>query len=199
MWSDMMMIKLVLASASPRRRMLLNQIGLNFQVQPSHCEEMITSLKPEEAVRELAELKALNVAGSIKGDAVIIGADTVVACGGIILGKPKDALDAKRMLTYLSGKNHQVHTGVCVLISQEDKSVKHVFDDVTDVRMYDLTKEEILWYIESGEPMDKAGAYGIQGLGSVLIKEIHGDYNTVVGLPLARLYRTLKPYLSEGS
>ena len=101
------------------------------------------------------------------------------------------------MLTNLSGKTHQVYTGVCVLVSRGDELIKHVFADVTDVRMYDLTQKEILWYVESEEPMDKAGAYGIQGLGSVLVKEIHGDYNTVVGMPLARLYRTLKPYLSE--
>jgi len=197
MWSDTMKNNLVLASASPRRSMLLKQIGLNFQVRPSVCEEIITRTKPDEVVKELAEQKALDVADSIEGDAIIIGADTVVANDGILLGKPKDIADAKRMLTNLSGKTHQVYTGVCVLVSRGDELIKHVFADVTDVRMYDLTQKEILWYIESEEPMDKAGAYGIQGLGSVLVKEIHGDYNTVVGMPLARLYRTLKPYLSE--
>lgn len=190
------MKKVVLASASPRRRALLEQAGLDFIVCPSKIEEVITKSEPSEIVMALASDKANDVAASAPDGTVILGADTVVVKNGCILGKPKDDSDAKRMLSMLSGKTHQVYTGVCMIAKNDGNYHTVTFFDKTDVKMYDLSEQQIDWYIASKEPADKAGAYGIQGLGAVFIEAIHGDYNNVVGLPLAKVWQSLY-HLSE--
>lgn len=199
------MSQIILASASPRRKELLEQIGLEFEICPAKGEELITKSIPEEVVMELSKQKAEEVASMICsfGDAhqdittptdhLVIGADTVVACDGEILGKPKDENDAKRMLKKLSGKTHSVYTGVTLcLIDKSGRAGELVFYEKTDVGMYDISKEEIERYVATGEPMDKAGSYAIQGNGSIFIKEIIGDYHNVVGLPIGRIYQELK-------
>lgn len=180
------MKKIILASGSPRRRELLEQIGVKFEIHKAEGEEKITSSIPEEAVKELSLQKAKEVSGKYDGD-VIIGADTVVAVDGQILGKPADRADAVRMLRLLQGKEHQVITGVTVILKESGKTVN--FAEVTKVHVFPMTEEQIEQYIETGEPMDKAGAYGIQGKFAVYVSGIEGDYNNVVGLPVGRLYQ----------
>lgn len=177
--------KIILASASPRRKELLSQIGVTFEIIKAEKEEHITSSIPTEVVKELSMQKAKEVAAKCDGS-IIIGADTIVAMEGQILGKPKDRADAMRMLRLLQGKKHQVITGVTVLLgSTKTRS----FAEVTDVSLYPMTDAQIERYIATGEPMDKAGAYGIQGRFAAYVRGIEGDYNNVVGLPIGRLYQ----------
>lgn len=190
-------MKIYLASASPRRKELLKQVGLSFKTVPSTVEEKITKSEPNEVVEELSYQKAVDVCAKLTGenkeDFVVIGADTVVACWGEILGKPKDKEDAVRMLGKLQGGSHQVYTGVTLAWKYKDMSAMYAtFNECTDVTMYSMTEEEIRRYVDSGEPMDKAGAYAIQGLCAAYIQGICGDYNNVVGLPVARVYQELK-------
>ncbi|MCI8822837.1 MAG: septum formation inhibitor Maf [Lachnospiraceae bacterium] len=180
------MKKIVLASGSPRRSELLEQIGVVFEVHKAEGEEVITSTVPSEAVKELALQKAEEVAEKWQGD-VIIGADTVVAAEGQILGKPENREDALRMLRLLSGKEHEVITGVAVILRESGKLVH--FAETTKVRVYPMTGAQMERYADSGEPADKAGAYGIQGKFAAYVAGIEGDYNNVVGLPVGRLYQ----------
>ena len=199
------MSQMILASASPRRKELLEQIGAEFVICPAKGEEVITETDPSAVVMELSRQKAEEVAYGVliyneqhadlttPQDILVIGADTVVAYENQILGKPKDEEDARRMLTMLSGKTHSVYTGVTfVFIDKEGRTGEHCFFEKTDVCMYPLKEEEIDRYLQSGDPMDKAGSYGIQGRFAIHIKEIRGDYNNVVGLPVARLYQELQ-------
>lgn len=190
-------MKTVLASASPRRRELLAQMGLEFEIVPSGGEEIITKELPSEAVMELAEQKAGDVARQFADDTLIIGADTVVVKDGQILGKPEDEEDAYRMLSMLSGTTHQVYTGVCLIYKRAGRKEIHTFYEETDVEFYPMSEREIREYIATKEPMDKAGSYGIQGKCAVFIRGIHGDYNNVVGLPVARLYHELDKFGCE--
>lgn len=185
-------MRIILASASPRRRELLSQLGVEFEVCPSQGEEKITEVLPERAVMELAQQKAAEIAAKTEGDAWILGADTVVVYDQKILGKPKDAEDAKWMLRMLQDNKHQVYTGVCIWKKENGTEDVRCFFEKTDVVFYPMTEEEIDQYVATGEPMDKAGSYGIQGVGGLYVREIHGDYNNVVGLPIARLYHELK-------
>lgn len=190
-------MKIYLASASPRRKELLKQIGLSFKTMPSTVEEKITKTEPDEVVEELSYQKAVDVCGRLtadgKEDFVVIGADTVVSCWGEILGKPKDKEDAVRMLGKLQGGSHQVYTGVTLAWKYKDMSAMYAtFGECTDVTMYTMTEEDIKRYVDSGEPMDKAGAYAIQGLCAAYVQGICGDYNNVVGLPVGRVYQELK-------
>lgn len=180
-------MKIVLASGSPRRRELLSQAGVEYIVDPADIEEITSETLPAKVVEDLSRQKAQAVAASHKGE-VVLAADTVVAFDDKILGKPTDEEDAFKMLTELSGRTHQVYTGVTIV--DENGNTK-TFSECTDVTMYENSPEAIKSYIQSGEPMDKAGAYGIQGLGAVLVEKISGDYNNVVGLPLAKVYRVL--------
>lgn len=181
---------LILASGSPRRREIWQQVGLEFSVIPSSKEEVITKQDPSEAVMELALMKAEDIAGQTENGCLVVGADTVVAKDGEILGKPEDEEDAARMLRLLSGGRHQVCTGVaCILGGQ-----KKVFCEETSVEFYDLSEKEIKEYITTGEPMDKAGAYGIQGRAAGFIRGIQGDYYNVVGFPIARFLQLLKKW-----
>ena len=181
------MAKFILASASPRRKEILENAGYSFEIIVSDVDENITEdLSPEETVEELAKRKALSVWKSNK-DAVVFGCDTVVAIDGKILGKPIDDEDAFDMLRMLSGKTHTVSTGVC--ICSENKT--EIFSNTTQVEFYPLSDETIRSYIASGEGRDKAGSYGIQGYGRVLVKEIKGDYFSVMGLPVSESARVL--------
>lgn len=186
------MRKIILASASPRRRELLEQGGIPFTVIPSQAEEKITTEQPEQAVEELSYLKCSDIYEKSLGDVLVIGADTVVASEGKILGKPSSQKDAVKMLQSLQGREHEVYTGVTIMAREGNENRKKTFHEKTKVVFYPMSDEEIRSYVNTGEPMDKAGAYGIQGKSAVFIKEISGDYNNVVGLPLARLYQELK-------
>ena len=186
--------RIILASGSPRRKELLLQIGIVPEIIVSHVEERITSDVPSEVVMSLAEQKAVDVAKDMPEDAVVLGSDTVVAADGRILGKPKSHEEAYEMIKRLAGRSHQVYTGVCIVkkgtVGEEDTVVS--FYDETDVNVSPMTEAEIREYADSEEPMDKAGAYGIQGRGALLVKRIEGDYYNVMGLPVGGLYRRIK-------
>lgn len=181
-------MKIVLASASPRRKELMQTAGLEFETQIADVDESVPrGTLPEDAVKLTAEKKALKIARVRPNDAVI-GADTIVVVDGDILGKPADTADAIAMLTRLSGREHTVITGVHIVCGGK----KITFAEKTRVKFFALEKDEIVRYVNSGEPMDKAGAYGIQGLGCVLVERIEGDYFNVMGLPIARTVRALR-------
>ncbi|MFY9560413.1 MAG: Maf family protein [Terriglobales bacterium] len=181
---------LVLASASPRRQELLRNAGIPFEVQPAHVpEDPLPGESANDCAERLAREKALAVAKQRPQDAVL-GADTVVVVDGQILGKPTDAADAARMLRMLSGREHQVITGVCLVASGQWS----VASETTTVTMSEITEKEIADYVATGEPTDKAGAYAIQGIASRWIPRIAGDYGNVVGLPVALLWRMLRGY-----
>lgn len=235
------MKKIILASASPRRRELLSQIGLEFTVMPSEVEENPESTLPQDIVIELSKEKARDIWGKIaegdvgvttddagagagdtdagaedsrvdskmdgqmkdqsscqvsgREDCLVISADTVVAIESEILGKPKDEEDAARMLSLLSGKEHQVYTGVTMIwINEEGKQEEYSFYVCTGVLMYRMNRAEIMEYVYSGEPMDKAGAYAVQGGAAAYIKSIRGEYSNVVGLPVGRLFQEMKAW-----
>lgn len=180
--------KIILASASPRRRELLGLAGFDFDVVTAHVNEVLDpELEPQELVMSLAEQKARAVAKKHK-EQIVIGADTVVVLEGKVLGKPKDEADAAKMLKSLSGKAHEVFTGVSIIKSEKS----HCFFERTKVKFCELDDEQIRAYVASGEPMDKAGAYGIQGKGCVLVEGIEGDYFNVVGFPVSRFCREMK-------
>lgn len=183
------MSEIILASASPRRKELLEQIGIQFKVVKSSVEEVITETEPDKVVMELSGQKAEDVAAGLndRKDRIVIGADTIVFCQGKILGKPKDESDAFAMLEGLAGKSHSVFTGVTLLIG--DRMIS--FAEETKVNVKDMTHEEIRRYIATKEPMDKAGSYGIQGRFAAFVSGIEGDYNNVVGLPVSRIYTEL--------
>lgn len=188
---------IILASKSPRRTELLSRIGIEHTCIVSGAEETITEREPAKAVERLAFCKAFAVAEQYRGydenTTVFIGADTVVAKDHRILGKPRDEQDAKKMLQNLQGDFHCVYTGVCLLLyCGHTLQEKVVFSECTKVFMYPMTDEEIAWYVSTKEPLDKAGSYGIQGIGASFIERIEGDYNNVVGLPVGRIYQELK-------
>lgn len=185
------MSNIILASASPRRRELMELAGYSFDVV---CADIIETVpenaSPDEVVMSLALQKARAVADS-HPNSVVVGSDTVVALDGKILGKPHSTEEACEMLRALSGRTHKVYTGVAIICGNK---VKNFFDE-TDVEFYPLDEDEIKEYVATGEPMDKAGAYGIQGKGSVLVKRINGDFFNVMGLPIAKVYREMNDYV----
>ena len=188
------MKRFVVASASPRRRELLLNAGYRFEVIPSEADETLPpEISASDAVNELAKRKARSVLKN-ETDAVVLGCDTVVALDGKILGKPKNYEEAEEMLRSLSGRTHEVYTGVCIADSEREES----FVSCTKVEFYPLSDETIRTYINTEEPMDKAGAYGIQGLGSVLVRKLDGDYFTVMGLPVNECARSLARFGIEG-
>jgi septum formation protein len=201
--------RLLLASASPRRRELLAQANYIFDVIPSLKEEVITQAIPYEIVMQLAQQKAYDIFQNelIKVTStsdslpplLVIGADTIVAYNNQILGKPVDAAEACNMLHMLSGNTHQVYTGVSLFYHDfhTDVTKQHCFYEKTDVTFYEMTQEEITAYVATGDCLDKAGAYGIQGPFAVHVKGICGDYNNVVGLPLARLYHEINTIIQN--
>lgn len=196
-------MKIYLASASPRRRELLEQIGLKFAVKVSNVQEKAASSEPGKMVEELSEQKARAVLGELERESraeeiLVIGADTVVAMDGRILGKPSDEKHAAEMLELLAGKVHRVYTGVTLIHkTAEGKKCRKTFHEVTEVSFYPMNEKEIARYLSTGDCMDKAGAYGIQGFCARYIREIKGDYNNVVGLPVGRLYQEAKEWLEN--
>lgn len=198
---------IILASGSPRRRELLGQIGWKPEVVPSLAEEDTKENEPWKVVESLSARKAKEVAErcvrqGLSAGTIIIGADTVVAAQGRILGKPGDKKEAEEMISLLQGKVHQVYTGVTLMEyrgqkeNQADFAIK-TFSERTDVWVYPMTEEEIRAYADTGEPMDKAGAYGIQGRFAAYIEKISGDYSNVVGLPVGRVYQETKRLREE--
>ena len=179
---------LILASASPRRRELLTQAGFRFEVIPSKKEEPVLGLSPQKTVEALSFQKAQDICEKLEEGFVVLGADTVVSLDGTILGKPHSEKEAYEMLLSLQGRSHTVYTGVTLL---EKGKEPITFSCGTSVEVFPMSPEEINAYIQTGEPMDKAGAYGIQGAFCVYVKEIRGDYYNVVGLPVSRVYRAL--------
>ena len=189
-------MRLILASASPRRRDLLRNAGFDFEVRPSQIvEEIQPGELPEDFARRAAREKALQIAASSPRGGLVLGADTIVVIDGRTLGKPSDPQDATRMLRLLSGRTHQVHTGICLVRAPDSiEALKH---ETTLVTFRELDEEEIRQYVESGEPSGKAGAYAIQGLASKFVTRISGCYSNVVGLPIALVYEILKPLMEE--
>lgn len=184
-------MRIILASNSPRRREILSQIGIQYEVIPSKFEENALNMSPENMVMYFAEEKAMDVAKKVKEEAFVIGADTIVYQNGI-MGKPKDNEDAARMLKNLSGVFHGVITGISVV---HTPSLNKITDyERTLVKFKNISDDEIHAYIKSGEPMDKAGAYAIQGIGSLLVEKIEGCYFNVVGLPVYRLSKILEGF-----
>ena len=202
--------KIILASASPRRKQLLELAGFEFEIWPSDKEEVITKKIPEEICVELSKQKAIDVASSIRTyndlhkdlttetDILVIGADTIVVKDGSILGKPKDEDDAFSMLKILSGNTHSVFTGVTFVFSGIDGRVgEYSFYEETKVSFYPLDDEDIKNYVASGDAMDKAGSYGIQTGAATFVRSIEGDYYNVVGLPIARVIHELKRLINN--
>lgn len=192
-------IPIILASASPRRKQLLEQAGFTFIVKPSNVEENITEDSPDQIAESLAFQKANDVYKQVKPDYAgkdfcVIGADTIVYYDKEILGKPEDEQEAFDMLKMLADRTHQVYTGMAVIMRINGEKRSLLFHDRTDVTFYPIDDYELKNYISTGDCMDKAGAYGIQGPFAIHIKEIHGDYNNVVGLPISKLYQALKEW-----
>ena len=188
-------MRLILASASPRRKELMQDMNYDFEIIVSNCEEVFPSDVPiQEAIEEVAYQKAYDVFKNHQ-DAIVIGCDTMVVYNQHKLGKPKDRQDAKRMLEMLSGKTHEVISGVCILTN--DQCVK--FHEITKVNFYSLDDKMIEAYLDTFEYADKAGSYGIQGYGKILVQGIEGDYFNVVGLPVAKLYRKLKEVMEQAN
>lgn len=190
------MLKIVLASQSPRRKKLLTQLGLIFEIIPSSVEEVITSNSPVKIVKELSFQKANDISNRV-ANSLVIGADTIVVKDEEILSKPVDEADAVTMLSNLSGEAHSVFTGVSFVVTNDQKETiaSHSFFEETKVWFSALNDSEIRSYVATGSPMDKAGSYGIQDdWGSVFVERIEGDYYNVVGFPLNRFYRELKKF-----
>lgn len=185
--------QIVLASASPRRRELMEQIGIHPEIIPSQVEEVVTSSDPEQVVMELAGQKAREVADRLGDNRIVVGSDTVVAVDGAILGKPASEEEASAMIRRIAGRTHQVFTGVSIVRGQREKT----FAVESRVTVYPMSEEEIRGYVAAGESMDKAGAYGIQGRFAAFIKELSGSYTNVMGLPVGRLYQELKAFSEE--
>ena len=211
------MIKLILASGSPRRKELLERVGYEFEILPSNAPEEVSSTQPSEVVEELSALKANDIfdkllSGEVKSellsvdgvssnevDFVVLGADTIVASKDEIMGKPTDKEHAFAMLKSLQGICHGVYTGVTLVGRIGGKKVADTFHVQTDVKFYELTDEEILEYLSDPEYKDKAGSYAIQGLGTLLVEKIDGDFNNVVGLPVAEVHRHLNNLIQAGN
>ncbi len=187
-------LKVVLASASPRRKELLSLIFNEYDIRPADCDEALPEgIKAQEAVEYLSLIKNKATVEICDENSLVISADTVVAVEGEILGKPQDKEDARRMISLLSGREHQVFTGVTLSLKGKFKT----FSEKTDVIFYKLTDKEIEDYISTDEPYDKAGAYGIQGKAGLLVKAVNGDYYNVVGLPVARLKREITEFIEN--
>lgn len=193
----MRQVKMVLASASPRRKALLQQIGIEPEVMASDIEEIVMSDVPERVVEELSRQKAEHVwercRRNGRTDVTVLGSDTVVSAGGRILGKPKTEAEAAQMIGLLQGGCHQVYTGVTIICA----GARVTFSEKTDVYVYPMTEAEIAAYVAAGESMDKAGAYGIQGRFSAHIRRIEGSYTNVMGLPVGSVYQHLRKLTEE--
>jgi len=181
--------KIILASSSPRRKELLEQIGLQFEIIPSGYEEdMSLDLSNEELAKTLAYNKAKDVVDKVE-NGVVIGSDTFIVFSGKRIGKPRDEKDAKEILQMISGQTVTIYSGLAIINKQNKKEITDF--EITDVKIKELTEKEIKEYIETGEPLDKAGAFAIQGRGAIFIEKINGCFSNVIGLPLYKLYTNL--------
>ncbi|MBH1941265.1 septum formation protein Maf [Mobilitalea sibirica] len=192
------MFRIILASESPRRKEIMETMGIPFEAMASNVEEVVRETLPEEMVQALAKLKSVNIAeriGHSDEDSIIIGADTMVFYQGHALGKPKDRADAIRILEMIADDSHEVYTGVSIIIRRKGYKERIIsFAVCTKVTVQPLTRQQIEDYVATGEPMDKAGAYGIQGSFGIFIQGIEGDYYNVVGFPIAKIYEELLHY-----
>ena len=187
-----MKYRIVLASGSPRRKEILAQIGASYDVMVSDCDESTTVTEPAELVKELSKRKAEAVARDLTGPVIVIGADTVVAYEGCILGKPKDRADARRMISMLENDVHQVYTGVSLIIKEANGECDVItFAECSEVWVDAMTERQVEEYLDTREGVDKAGSYAVQGIFAVHIKGIKGDYFNIVGLPVAGIYKRL--------
>ena len=187
-----MKYRIVLASGSPRRKEILAGIGASYDVIVSDCDESMELTDPAELVKKLSGRKAEAVAKDLTGPVIVIGADTVVAYGGTILGKPKDRADARRMISMLEDDTHQVYTGVSLVIKEETGERREIsFAECSEVEVNAMTDRQIEEYLDTREGEDKAGSYAVQGIFAVHIKGIRGDYFNIVGLPVAAIYKRL--------
>ena len=187
-----MKYRIVLASGSPRRKEILAGIGASYDVIVSDCDESTELTDPSELVKKLSGRKAEAVAKDLTGPVIVIGADTVVAYGGTILGKPKDRADARRMISMLADDTHQVYTGVSLVIKEETGERREIsFAECSEVEVDAMTDRQIEEYLDTREGEDKAGSYAVQGIFAVHIKGIRGDYFNIVGLPVAAIYKRL--------
>ena len=187
-----MKYRIVLASGSPRRKEILAGIGASYDVIVSDCDESTELTDPAELVKKLSGRKAEAVAKDLTGPVIVIGADTVVAYGGTILGKPKDRADARRMISMLADDTHQVYTGVSLVIKEETGERREIsFAECSEVEVDVMTDRQIEEYLDTREGEDKAGSYAVQGIFAVHIKGIRGDYFNIVGLPVAAIYKRL--------
>ena len=188
-------MKIILASNSPRRKELLNQLGLNFDIIPADIDETLDAdYSPYDAALITAEKKARHICSSVQEDCIIIAADTLVAIDNQILGKPENNDHAKEMLSLIQGKKHTVFTGVSLVCKSGGMVREKSFVESADVFIAELSDSEIEKYIKTGEPSDKAGAYAAQGIGALFVERVEGDFFAVVGLPMARLRRELKEF-----
>ena len=193
------MKKIILASQSPRRKELMNLADFDFDIIPSNCEEIITEKEPCKVVEQLSKQKALDVYNKIKNteeysnNILVIGADTIVSIDGQILGKPKSREESYNMIKKLQGNSHEVYTGVTLIWKDNELKVESFYEK-TEVIFYPMTDEEITALVNTGDGDDKAGSYGIQGKCAKYIKGIIGDYNNVVGLPIARIYQEINNF-----
>ncbi|XP_074649635.1 putative bifunctional dTTP/UTP pyrophosphatase/methyltransferase protein [Tubulanus polymorphus] len=200
--------RIILASGSPRRKLILENIGLKFEVVPSTFLEDLDKGSfdhPADYVKETARHKTLEIARKLASDSrppdLIIGADTIVTLDGVIYEKPKDKQDAFKMLSKFSGRNHTVYTGICLVkpkFSDGEEFHVKLFHEGTEVRMTEMSSDVINAYIDTGEPMDKAGGYGIQAIGGTLVEGIHGDYFNVMGFPLHKFSKELLKFYTNG-
>ncbi len=182
-------LKVILASGSPRRREILEQVGVVFEVRQSEVEEVTTQTESPEVVKELSHQKAWAVAAQCGEDVLVIGADTIVACGDTILGKPRDDAHAKEMLRQLQGNSHHVYTGVTLVLKRNGQTESISFAEDTMVSIAPMDDAQMDAYLATGEHWDKAGAYAVQGRFAIYVQGLEGDYYNVVGLPVSRLYR----------
>lgn len=186
-------MKIILASKSPRRKELLNLLKIKYEIKVSNAEEKIEKgLTPEEQAKKLAYIKAKTVFDETEGNRIIIGSDTMVVKEGKIYGKPKDKEDALKILKEINGQKHEVITGLAILVQKDNKNQEYITYDKTQVKIKKMSEEEMLNWINTGEAYDKAGAYAIQGEFSIFIEKIDGNYSTVVGLPIHKVYDILK-------
>lgn len=186
-------MKIILASKSPRRKELLDLLKMKYEIKVSNAEETIEKgITIEEQAKRLSYIKAKTIFDETSGDRVIIGSDTMVVKDGIIYGKPKDEKDAKEILKELNGNKHQVITGLAILVEKDGKYQEYLTYDITEVQLKNMSDEEIQNWINTGEAFDKAGAYAIQGEFSIFIEKINGNYSTVMGLPIHKVYDILK-------
>ncbi|MBS4960435.1 MAG: septum formation protein Maf [Clostridiales bacterium] len=190
------MERIYLASSSPRRKELLEMAGIPFEVIKNDIDERIDPSTPlTHWAQKVAEKKAVNAISKVSSPSIVVSADTIVVLDGRLLQKPKNKTEAIEMLTFLSGQTHTVYTGVAILYKKTDGTYESdLFTCTTDVTMYQLSRRLIEQYVSTGEPVDKAGAYGIQQKGSCLVRSIHGDYFTVVGLPIGEVCRKLQAH-----